>query len=555
MFTNTFNEEYVMINQCNHYVLHNYQNKQQEILLYIHGGPGEQSSIYAPIINQGLTSLYHVIHYDQRGCGRTYLKNKGNRTKITISVLLDDLHSLLQHIKQTYKKEKVVLLGHSFGGLLASLYSLQYPEDISYLIAVAPLISFRANEEVKLRLLRKNVDDKHNIKAKNKLKGFEDYPNTSFSETMYKQMKVIREIMAEEELLDVLDNSLLKEIKKSGIYKWNTIPTERKMFSKYSSLLEELMAIDLNEIDNHYQIEVYYLLGNEDLQTPMMIAESYFDRIIAPITKKIIVEEAKHYLMISNHVEFLDALQQFKNYHEKYYQENEKKFYESIVKYYRYIFPVSATTVQVLRNEFLTGRKLLDIGCADGEYAKYLFNEGFIVDGIDLDQEMIRIAKEKEQTYLHYQVKDMIDIDVIEEYDGIYCIGNTLAHIMSNENLLTVLNAIYQALTANGKFYLQIVNYDRILKQNIKSLPLITNDQITFIREYEKRDGKFLFNTTLICEGEKLVNSIELHPIKHDVLIELLKEVGFVDVKAYDGFSDRAFDIENSYQLCVVAKK
>ena len=76
-----------------------------------------------------LSGNYEIIIYDQRGTGRSFIKNPDS-TNITMRLMVEDIERLRKHLHI----DKLVIMGHSFGGMLASYYAAFYPEHIKALI-------------------------------------------------------------------------------------------------------------------------------------------------------------------------------------------------------------------------------------------------------------------------------------------------------------------------------------------------------------------------------------------------------------------------------------
>lgn len=97
-------------------------------ILIINGGPGMNSDGFDGIARM-LSQHNMTITYDQRGTGRSTLQKTDNST-ITMNLMVDDIEVLRKHLKiNTW-----IILGHSFGGMLASYYATIHPENIESLI-------------------------------------------------------------------------------------------------------------------------------------------------------------------------------------------------------------------------------------------------------------------------------------------------------------------------------------------------------------------------------------------------------------------------------------
>lgn len=103
-----------------------------EPLLVINGGPGISSSGMETLA-QGISKKgYQVIIFDQRGTGKSKLKEKSSTT-INIDLMINDIEELRKYLRI----QKWNILGHSFGGLLATMYYEKYSENVNKLIFVS----------------------------------------------------------------------------------------------------------------------------------------------------------------------------------------------------------------------------------------------------------------------------------------------------------------------------------------------------------------------------------------------------------------------------------
>lgn len=233
-------------------------------------------------------------------------------------------------------------------------------------------------------------------------------------------------------------------------------------------------------------------------------------------------------------------------------------FYSDFSAYYDQIFPVDLNTIENLISLFKPQGHLLDIGCGAGGYAIELSKNGFKVDAIDFDSEMIEIAKQKLESIKYpvsFKQGDMLDIDAVDTYDGIYCIGNTLVHLSSETDIFKALGKIYDALKPNGTFIFQIVNYDRVLDQNITSLPTLLASNAELIRDYELFKGKILFKTTLKTIDNTYYNSVELLPMRQSDLFKMMTQIGFHEVRSFGRFDASPFENQTSFMLVMKGKK
>lgn len=238
-------------------------------------------------------------------------------------------------------------------------------------------------------------------------------------------------------------------------------------------------------------------------------------------------------------------------------------FYEELSKYYDHVFPYNQTTYNFLKNRFSDGKKVLDIATGTGNYSIAFAKDAYDVTAIDLDKEMIEALKGKasdSNLSLTPLVMNMLDLSQLEKdsFDGAFCIGNSLVHLQTAEDIQKALNEIYALLKKGGQLAIQIVNYDRILERNVKDLPLIHRPEVKvkFIRKYDLIDGMIHFKTRLIVgdDNETYDNVITLYPLTSIEFKAILETSGFKNIKLYGGFDGKTFDID-AFPMIITAVK
>ena len=100
-------------------------------MIVLHGGPDFDISYLLPELDR-LSDKFHLIYYDQRGRGRS--ADYGTPEDVTLESEMADLDEVREH----FHLEKVVLLGHPWGTVLALEYALRHPERVSRLVLMDP---------------------------------------------------------------------------------------------------------------------------------------------------------------------------------------------------------------------------------------------------------------------------------------------------------------------------------------------------------------------------------------------------------------------------------
>jgi proline iminopeptidase len=114
-------------------------------LLLLHGGPGAPSYYLNPL--EGVSQDRPVIFYDQLGAGRS------DRPADTSLWTVERYVRELGKVREALGLDRVHMLGHSWGTMLAVDYLLTEPEGVRSLILASPAISARRWAEDAARLL------------------------------------------------------------------------------------------------------------------------------------------------------------------------------------------------------------------------------------------------------------------------------------------------------------------------------------------------------------------------------------------------------------------
>jgi proline iminopeptidase len=100
-------------------------------IIVLHGGPDFDHSYLLPEMDR-LSDSFRLIYYDQRGRGRS--ADGVQPDDVTLASDIADL----EKVRQYYHLDSVVLLGHSWGTVLALEYALRYPDRVSHMILMNP---------------------------------------------------------------------------------------------------------------------------------------------------------------------------------------------------------------------------------------------------------------------------------------------------------------------------------------------------------------------------------------------------------------------------------
>jgi proline iminopeptidase len=123
---------------------------ERPVAFLLHGGPGGDHTGFKPAFSP-LADKLQLIYVDHRGQGRSV---RGPKETYTLDNNVDDLEALRQHLGL----EQVVVIGVSYGGMVALTYASRYPDSVSHLIAIVTSPSYRFLDRAKEILTERGND-------------------------------------------------------------------------------------------------------------------------------------------------------------------------------------------------------------------------------------------------------------------------------------------------------------------------------------------------------------------------------------------------------------
>lgn len=305
-----YEEGYVLVNGIEHFLLHYPKGPDAPVLLFLHGGPGSFESLFAYELDEVWGDMFTHVHWDQRGAGKTLRRNKKTGLPETVEQMLEDLHGIVGHLKQKYQVDRVVLLGHSWGSLLGSLYVLDHPENVLAYIGVGQVVSMMENERTAYREVLELAQRAGNEKHIRALEAMGDYPPGD-PETLLKLLPKMRKI---QEAYDDGPGSgsglveMLKTLRRSPSFRWGDLVSFLRIMKVNHPLHLQMLSFDLGGRPTDYHVPVHYILGQADTIAPTSLGKDYFDRISAPHKTIAILPKAGHNPMYEQPEGFAAAL-------------------------------------------------------------------------------------------------------------------------------------------------------------------------------------------------------------------------------------------------------
>ncbi len=149
-----------------------YGHKENPAIIFIHGGPRGNATLFEGTTAEKLAGKgFYVIVYDRRGEGRSI----DTTASFTFREAIADLSGLYQK----YHIRKAHIMAHSFGGLVGTLFTEQYPEKVASLILVGALFSQQETYDHILETAKKIYRQRKDSAMLSKIAAIEQLPKNS----------------------------------------------------------------------------------------------------------------------------------------------------------------------------------------------------------------------------------------------------------------------------------------------------------------------------------------------------------------------------------------
>lgn len=211
-------------------------------------------------------------------------------------------------------------------------------------------------------------------------------------------------------------------------------------------------------------------------------------------------------------------------------------------------------------------KNILDITCGTGSQVFHLLNDGFNCEGSDFSENLISLAKKKNNIGAKFTVGDMRNIQ-LGSFDAIISIFNAIGHL-SKDDFKIAINNIKSNLNNDGIYIFDIINIDALdTDRKIQNLAYHINKQVddtsfhmmqcsnvdktnNLLNSYnqymiQRKDNKPLFYSRS--------NSLKIY--KREELINLLNKEGFNILDIYDFDTKKPFTKNTQSMLFVCRKK
>jgi pimeloyl-ACP methyl ester carboxylesterase len=287
-------------------------DRRNPVLLLIHGGPGYVSIPMSWWFSRGWEEYFTVVQWDQRAAGKTYLLTDPATIAPTLTPehMIADAEEMAAWARRELGKDKIFVLGHSFGSFLGLQLAERHPEWLYAYLGACQLIDGPESERLGWSFAMDAARQAGNARAVRELEAIAPYgaPGRTIPiEEIYVQRKWVSYyggVMAYRH--DNSDDSALAQLSSDySDYEIRHIWDGNKFATPY--LLPGVVALDLTK-SNKLAVPLILFEGRHDRTVNSEVAARWFDTVKAPDKHLVWFEHSAHMPMTEEPGKFLLSL-------------------------------------------------------------------------------------------------------------------------------------------------------------------------------------------------------------------------------------------------------
>jgi pimeloyl-ACP methyl ester carboxylesterase len=260
------------------------EDTSNPILLFLHGGPGMPMMYLAHTFQKHLEDSFICVQWDQRGAGKSYNKHVLPET-MTVTQVLSDARALTEILRHRFRKDRITLVGHSWGSYLGMLLVSLHPDLYDAYIGVGQVVDEKKSRDIIDRFIREQANKRGEIKAIQELdsmgSGVHEKWLFAFGGELHNHTSFVPFIKA---------GIMSPEYGLFEIPKVSRGSQFSSRHMKYNSVEGPIL-----ECVTRVDIPVYFFTGRHDYTTPFELVEIYMARLEAPEKKLVWFEDSAHF--------------------------------------------------------------------------------------------------------------------------------------------------------------------------------------------------------------------------------------------------------------------
>lgn len=267
-------------------------DKSNPVLIFVHGGPCCSEIPYVRKYQESLEKSFTIVHYDQRGSGKSYVFGE-DYSEVTAITHVGDLIALTEYIEEYLGKEQVILAGHSYGTYIATMAVSQRPDLYQAYVGIGQMSNTIESELDNLEKCMIAAENAGNEKDVEYLKSLET--TISNGESITPRSHVRKYGFAARKIDE--NSDYLKSFLFGAEYNLlDAIGFYTASIKYQDTLIMEALNKPITDIVTEINIPVYFVMGKYDGMTSPKAADDYLYSIMGEGTKELVLfEESAHY--------------------------------------------------------------------------------------------------------------------------------------------------------------------------------------------------------------------------------------------------------------------
>ncbi|MDJ0869424.1 MAG: alpha/beta hydrolase [Myxococcota bacterium] len=266
-------------------------DRRNPILLFLHGGPGFPEMAVSRLFSARLEEHFTVVHWDQRGSGKSYRFGE-DRSSWTIQDYVDDTHELIELLLHRFGKERLFLVGHSWGTVLGLRTARDHPELLHAFVGIGQVVNWREQEEISYRWVVERARSTRNTQAQEELAAIQ--PPYEHPSEMWVERKWLAHFGG-----DFYDAQGMRKYVLAGALSPHYSVLDGLRFARGIGAPLEMWRNEIRETDfprtiPRVDVPVYFFAGRRDYNTPSELVERYVEALEAPHKEMVWFERSAH---------------------------------------------------------------------------------------------------------------------------------------------------------------------------------------------------------------------------------------------------------------------
>ena len=283
--------KYVRLGGVDQWVMIRGESVANPPLIVLHGGPGMSEMGFFRHFNAPLERYFTVVHWDQRGTGKSFDRDMP-RSSMTVDQFVADLDELVDIVRRRFGKEKVAILGHSWGSALGAIYAARFPGKVSVYVGAAQIGNWAAAESLSYSFGLAEAERRHDEKALKKLRAIGPPPYPAAKSVFVERTAVNR--MDGQMRLGILwkaGRALFRRPESSILDLPNLV---RGFGFTLDAMWAEVSKLNLLKLVPALKMPVVIFVGRRDHWVPPETSVAFFDALAAPSKDLVWFEHSGH---------------------------------------------------------------------------------------------------------------------------------------------------------------------------------------------------------------------------------------------------------------------